>query len=84
MQLFATVTSLGFLINQLTAPVDCTAPAIPVTVVVSVTGLPKVGLGDAVKVTEPPRVGVLAEVSTTVGVAAATLIAEEATTPTAL
>ena len=45
-------------------------PALPVTV--------------AVKVTEPPRVGVLAEVSTTVGVAAATLIAEEATTPTAL
>lgn len=58
-------------IAKLITPAGAAALALPVTV--------------AVKVTEPPRVGVELLVRTTVGVAAATVVAlVEATTPTAL
>ena len=58
-------------IAKLITPAGAAALADPVTV--------------AVKVTEPPRVGVEALVRTTVGVAAATVVeVVDATTPTAL
>ena len=40
----------GFLIIQLTTPLGCNAPAIPVMVVVRVTRVLRVGLGEATKV----------------------------------
>ena len=45
-----TMLLFGSVITHVTAPVGCTAPAIPVMVVVKVTGLLSVGLDDATKV----------------------------------
>ena len=46
----ATTVLFGSVMIQLTAPVDCSAPEIPVTVVVKVTGVLSTGLADAAKV----------------------------------
>ena len=45
-----TTELFGSVITQVIAPVGCTAPAIPVMVVVKVTGLLSAGLLDATKV----------------------------------